>query len=77
MRRWTAARCVCRSGTPIIALQSDVRVYLACGYTGMRKGIQGLAMLVQQVLAEDPVGASEAETFWIRECRKGKHIGFG
>ena len=38
----------------MIALQSDVRVYLACGYTDMRKGMQGLAMLVQQVLAEDP-----------------------
>jgi transposase len=35
----------------MIALQSDVRVYLACGYTDMRKGMQGLAMLVQQVLA--------------------------
>ena len=38
----------------MIALQSDVRVYLACGYSDMRKGMQGLAMLVQQVLAEDP-----------------------
>jgi len=38
----------------MIALQSDVRVYLACGYTDMRKGMPGLAMLVQQVLAEDP-----------------------
>jgi transposase len=38
----------------MIALQSDVRVYLACGYTDMRKSMQGLAMLVQQVLAEDP-----------------------
>ena len=31
----------------MIALQSDVRVYLACGYD-MRKGMQGLAMLVQR-----------------------------
>ena len=38
----------------MIALQSDVRVYLACGYTDMRKGMHGLAMLVQQVLSEDP-----------------------
>ena len=38
----------------MIALQSDGRVYLACGYTDMRKGMQGLAMLVQQVLSEDP-----------------------
>ena len=38
----------------MIALQSDVRVYLACGYTDMRKGMQGLAMLVQQALLESP-----------------------
>ena len=38
----------------MIVLHSDVRVYLACGYTDMGKGMQGLAMLVQQVLAEDP-----------------------
>ena len=29
---------------------SGVRVYLACGITDMRKGIGGLAMLVQDVL---------------------------
>ena len=27
---------------------------MACGYTDMGKGMQGLAMPVQQVLAEDP-----------------------
>ena len=42
--RWTA----------MIALPSGVRVYLACGVTDMRKGMMGLAMLVQQMLAEDP-----------------------
>ena len=42
----------------MIALQSDVRVYLACGYTDMRKGMQGLAMLVQRVLAEDPFNSA-------------------
>jgi transposase len=31
-----------------------VRVYLACGYTDMRKGISTLAMLVQQTLGFDP-----------------------
>jgi transposase len=30
------------------------RVYLACGYTDMRKGMTGLAMLVQQVLGDSP-----------------------
>jgi transposase len=32
----------------------NVRVWLACGYTDMRKGMDGLAMLAQQVLEEDP-----------------------
>jgi transposase len=31
-----------------------VRVYLACGYTDMRKGMATLAMLVQQTLSHDP-----------------------
>ena len=31
-----------------------VRVYLACGYTDMRKGMATLAMLVQQTLGSDP-----------------------
>ena len=38
----------------MIALPSGARVYLACGVTDMRKGMTGLAMLVQQGLAEDP-----------------------
>jgi hypothetical protein len=39
----------------MIALPPGVRVYLACGITDMRKGMVGLAMLVQQHLAEDPL----------------------
>jgi transposase len=31
-----------------------VRVWLACGRTDMRKGLDGLAMLAQQVLHENP-----------------------
>jgi transposase len=31
-----------------------VHVWLACGHTDMRKGMDGLAMLAQQVLTEDP-----------------------
>ncbi|GAC1541334.1 MAG: IS66 family insertion sequence element accessory protein TnpB [Ramlibacter sp.] len=38
----------------MITLPPGVRVYLACGITDMRKGMAGLAMLVQQGLAEDP-----------------------
>ena len=35
-------------------LPSGVRVHIAVGVTDMRKGLDGLAMLVQGVLAEDP-----------------------
>ena len=38
----------------MIALPSGVRVWLACGHTDMRKGMDGLAMLAQEVLSEDP-----------------------
>ena len=38
----------------MIALASGLRVYLACGVTDMRKGMAGLAMLVQQGLGDDP-----------------------
>jgi hypothetical protein len=38
----------------MITLASGLRVYLACRITDMRKGMTGLAMLVQQTLAEDP-----------------------
>jgi transposase len=38
----------------VIALSSGVRVYLACGVTDMRKGMVGLAMLIQQGLGPDP-----------------------
>jgi len=31
-----------------------VRVYLACGYTDMRKGMSTLALLVQQTLGDSP-----------------------
>jgi transposase len=31
-----------------------VRVWLACGRTDMRKGLDGLAMLAQRVLNENP-----------------------
>ena len=42
----------------MIAFASGLRVFLACGATDMRKGMTGLAMLVQQSLAEDPLGGA-------------------
>jgi IS66 Orf2 like protein len=35
-------------------LPRGVKVHLAFGFIGMRKGIDGLAMLVQGVLRQDP-----------------------
>jgi transposase len=35
-------------------LPRGLKVHLALGYTDMRKGIDGLAMLVQAVLHQDP-----------------------
>ena len=42
----------------MIALSSSARVYLACGVTDMRKGMVGLAMIVQHSLTEDPFGGA-------------------
>ena len=35
-------------------LPPNTRVHLAVGYTDMRKGIDGLSMLVQEALGQDP-----------------------
>jgi transposase len=42
----------------MIAPPSGIRVYLACGSTDMRKGLDGLAAQVQQVLQLNPHGGS-------------------
>ena len=38
----------------MIALPPGARVWLACGVTDMRRGVPGLALLVQQGLGRDP-----------------------
>jgi transposase len=35
-------------------IPSDIKIYVACGYTDMRKQIDGLASLVQQQFKLDP-----------------------
>ena len=40
--------------TAMIAIPSGVQVWLATGHTDMRKGFDGLAVLVQEVLKRDP-----------------------
>ena len=37
-------------------IPSDARVWIAMGHTDMRKGMQGLALLVQQGLGRNPHG---------------------
>ena len=38
----------------MMIVPAGVKVHLALGYTDMRKGLDGLAMLVQQALKQDP-----------------------
>lgn len=38
----------------MIPVPSDVRVWLATGHTDMRKGFDGLALIVQETLKRDP-----------------------
>ena len=40
----------------MIGIPGNVRVYLACGVTDMRKGFDGLAARVQTTLRLDPHG---------------------
>ena len=41
-------------GAVVIGIPGNVRVYLACGVTDMRKGFDGLAARVQTTLRLDP-----------------------
>ncbi|MBV8339972.1 MAG: IS66 family insertion sequence element accessory protein TnpB [Candidatus Eremiobacteraeota bacterium] len=45
----------------MIAVSPSVRVYMACGITDMRKGMVGLAVVVQQSLVEDPFSGAVYE----------------
>lgn len=40
----------------MLSVPAGVRIYLALGPTDMRKGFDGLALLVQEVLRQDPFG---------------------
>jgi transposase len=44
-----------RPGAIMIPLPSGVRVWLATGYTDMRKGFASLSLQVQEVLRRDPL----------------------
>ena len=40
----------------MIPVPSSARVWLAAGHTDMRKGFDGLALMVQEMLRRDPHG---------------------
>ena len=57
-RMWTPRRLRVwsRRCPAIIPVPSGVRVWLATGHTDMRKGFDGLALMVQETLKRDPHG---------------------
>jgi transposase len=38
----------------VISIPAGVRIYLACGVTDMRKGFDGLSVMAQDTLKENP-----------------------
>ena len=53
-RRRCASASSERSGRAMIPIPSGVRVWIAAGHTDMRRGMQGLALQVQEQLKRDP-----------------------
>lgn len=48
----------------MIPVPSGVRVWLATGRTDMRKGFDGLALLVQETLKQDRKPPAKAASAW-------------
>ncbi|AUX78978.1 IS66 family insertion sequence element accessory protein TnpB [Sinorhizobium fredii] len=53
----------------MIPITSGVRVWIASGHCDMRKGMQGLALLLQEGLGRDLFDAS-SEIMWRRPSRR-------
>jgi transposase len=51
----------------MIPMPSEVRVWIATGHTDMRRGLQGLALQVQEQLKRDPHGGESSH------CDKCSH----
>jgi transposase len=62
----------------MIPMPSGVRVWIAAGHTDMRRGMQGLALQVQEQLKRDPHGG-DLYIFWGRRGRprEDRHDGLG
>ena len=56
----------------MIGIPGNVRVYLACGVTDMRKGFDGLAARVQLLLQLDPHGGA----LFVFRGRRGQQATF-
>jgi transposase len=57
----------------MIPAPSGARVWLAAGHTDMRKGFDGLALLVQETLKRDPHSTHPVETAdGVVRCRIGR-----
>ncbi|WP_346771784.1 IS66 family insertion sequence element accessory protein TnpB [Bradyrhizobium sp. 170] len=52
----------------MIPLPAGVRVWLATGYTDMRKGFWSLALQVQGILHRDPLGPCFASAVVVAIC---------
>jgi len=48
----------------MIPIPSGVRVWIATGHTDMRRGMQGLALTVQESLKRDPHAGDLAKILW-------------
>jgi transposase len=54
----------------MIAIPSGVQVWLAAGHTDMRKGFDGLALQVQEVLKRNPHGGH----LFVFRGRRGQRV---
>jgi transposase len=54
----------------MIPIPSGVRVWIATGHTDMRRGMNGLALQVQEALKRDP----HAGDLFVFRGRRGSHV---
>ena len=54
----------------MIPVPSGVRVWIATGHTDMRRGVNSLALLVQEAFKRDPHGGD----LYVFRGKRGKHI---
>ncbi len=55
----------------MIPVASGVRVWLATGATDMRRGMNGLALQVQEAMGRDPYGGEASFQWWSCLARAG------